>query len=73
MSADPFGHSATQASLLSAEVGFDSLWFLRIDLQDRANRIAKKEMQFIWRSSPSLGPTAQARLKSYRVGFPVVP
>ena len=32
---DPFGHSATQAALLSAEVGFDSLFFGRIDYQDR--------------------------------------
>ena len=28
---DPFGHSATQASLLSAEMGFDGLYFGRID------------------------------------------
>lgn len=32
---DPFGHSATQAALLSAEMGFDSLFFGRIDYQDR--------------------------------------
>ena len=30
---DPFGHSATQAALLSAEVGFDGLFFGRIDYQ----------------------------------------
>ena len=30
---DPFGHSASQAALLSAEVGFDSLFFGRIDYQ----------------------------------------
>ena len=30
---DPFGHSATQAALLSAEVGFDALFFGRIDCQ----------------------------------------
>ena len=30
---DPFGHSATQAALLSAEVGFDALFFGRIDYQ----------------------------------------
>ena len=32
--ADPFGHSATQAALLSAEVGFDGLFFGRLDYQD---------------------------------------
>lgn len=31
---DPFGHSATQASLLSADAGFDALYFGRIDYQD---------------------------------------
>lgn len=30
---DPFGHSATQAALLSAEVGFQGLFFGRIDYQ----------------------------------------
>jgi len=30
---DPFGHSATQASVLSAAVGFTSLFFARIDYQ----------------------------------------
>ena len=31
---DPFGHSATQAALLSAEVGFDALFFGRIDVRN---------------------------------------
>jgi alpha-mannosidase len=55
---DPFGHSATQAALLSAEVGFDALFFGRIDYQDHAWRVAAHEMQFNWAPSPSLGPTA---------------
>ena len=56
---DPFGHSATQAALLSAEVGFDALFFGRIDYQDHDQRVKNKEMQFSWAPSPSLGPTAQ--------------
>ncbi len=52
------GHSATNAALLSAEVGFDSLWFARIDYQDRATRLANKNMQFLWQASPSLGKDA---------------
>ena len=32
---DPFGHSATQAALLSAEAGFDGLFFGRVDYQVR--------------------------------------
>jgi alpha-mannosidase len=56
---DPFGHSATQAALLSAEVGFDGLFFGRIDYQDLALRTKAKAAEFIWRASPSLGPDAQ--------------
>ena len=56
---DPFGHSATQAALLSAEVGFDALYFARIDYQDYANRVNKTELEMLWRASPSLGASAQ--------------
>ncbi|CAE7840742.1 unnamed protein product [Symbiodinium sp. CCMP2592] len=56
---DPFGHSATQAALLSAEVGFQGLFFGRIDYQDLELRREKKEAEFIWRASPSLGSDAQ--------------
>jgi alpha-mannosidase len=30
---DPFGHSATQAALLGAEIGMDALFFGRLDYQ----------------------------------------
>ncbi|XP_059643821.1 probable alpha-mannosidase At5g13980 [Cornus florida] len=56
---DPFGHSAVQAYLLGAEVGFDSLFFGRIDYQDRAKRKNEKSLEFIWRGSKSLGSSAQ--------------
>ena len=52
---DPFGHSATQASLFGAESGFDALYFGRIDYQDLAVRIASRAIEFVWRGSPSLG------------------
>jgi len=55
---DPFGHSATQASLLSAEMGFDGLFFGRIDYQDRQLRQQSKSCEFIWDGSPSLGSTS---------------
>uniref|UniRef100_A0A6V7QUP3 Alpha-mannosidase n=1 Tax=Ananas comosus var. bracteatus TaxID=296719 RepID=A0A6V7QUP3_ANACO len=55
---DPFGHSAAQAYLLSAEVGFDALYFSRIDYQDRAKRINEKSLEVIWRSSKTLGSSA---------------
>ncbi|OMO52365.1 hypothetical protein COLO4_37248 [Corchorus olitorius] len=56
---DPFGHSAVQAYLLSAEVGFDSLFFGRIDYQDRAKRKDDKSLEVVWRGSKSLGSSAQ--------------
>ncbi|XP_071733945.1 probable alpha-mannosidase At5g13980 isoform X1 [Rutidosis leptorrhynchoides] len=56
---DPFGHSAVQAYLLGAEVGFDSVFFGRIDYQDRAKRKGDKSLEVIWRGSKSLGSSSQ--------------
>jgi hypothetical protein len=56
---DPFGHSATQAALLSAEVGFQGLFFGRIDYQDRELRINQSACEFIWRASEALGVNSQ--------------
>jgi alpha-mannosidase len=56
---DPFGHSATNAALLSAEVGFNSLFFGRIDYQDIDIRRKTRRAEFVWRASPSLGADAQ--------------
>jgi len=53
---DCFGHSATQAAVLSYQAGMDALFFGRLDYQDRAWRIANKKMQLYWQPSPSLGP-----------------
>ncbi|KAG2506589.1 hypothetical protein JM18_009418 [Phytophthora kernoviae] len=39
---DPFGHSATQGSLLSQGVGFDALYFARIDYQDYGQRTRRR-------------------------------
>eukprot|EP00456_Euglypha_rotunda_P038373 TRINITY_DN2949_c0_g1_i3.p1 TRINITY_DN2949_c0_g1~~TRINITY_DN2949_c0_g1_i3.p1 ORF type:complete len:782 (+),score=111.62 TRINITY_DN2949_c0_g1_i3:151-2346(+) len=66
---DPFGHSSTQAALLSAEVGFDSLYFMRIDYQDRQQRIASSNMETIWRASPSYGTTADVFSGAFIVGY----
>ncbi|GLT81598.1 hypothetical protein SLE2022_000390 [Rubroshorea leprosula] len=56
---DPFGHSAVQAYLLGAELGFDSLFFARIDYQDRAKRLQDKTLEVVWRGSKSLGSSSQ--------------
>ncbi|XP_077212125.1 alpha-mannosidase At3g26720-like [Tasmannia lanceolata] len=56
---DPFGHSAVQAYLLGAELGFDSLFFGRIDYQDIAKRKSEKSLEVVWRGSNTLGSSAQ--------------
>ncbi|XP_069124923.1 lysosomal alpha-mannosidase-like [Argopecten irradians] len=49
---DPFGHSREQASLF-AQMGFDGLFFGRLDYQDKDERIRKKSMEMLWRGSPT--------------------
>ncbi|KAG9141901.1 hypothetical protein Leryth_009276 [Lithospermum erythrorhizon] len=56
---DPFGHSAVQAYLLGAELGFDSLYFARIDYQDRTKRLSEKTLEVVWQGSKSLGSSSQ--------------
>ncbi|KAI7740719.1 hypothetical protein M8C21_023530 [Ambrosia artemisiifolia] len=56
---DPFGHSAVQAYLLGAEVGFDSLFFARMDYQDREKRKNEKTLEIVWQGSKSLGSSSQ--------------
>ncbi|KAJ8435413.1 hypothetical protein Cgig2_001065 [Carnegiea gigantea] len=41
------------------QVGFDSLYFARIDYQDRAKRKDEKTLEIVWRGSKSLGSTSQ--------------
>lgn len=55
---DPFGHSSTHASLLCSEVGFDSLFFGRIDYEDFQQRTEQRRLEFVWRGTASL-PDAQ--------------
>ena len=56
---DPFGHSATHASLLTYEAGFDAMYFGRIDGDDIARRQASLETEMVWRPSESAGPGNQ--------------
>ena len=48
---DPFGHSATQASYMTHGMGFDALYFGRIDYQDLEKRHHEKECEGLWASS----------------------
>ncbi|CAB9518020.1 Lysosomal alpha-mannosidase [Seminavis robusta] len=52
---DPFGHSATQASLMTSSMGFDALYFGRIDYQDMEIRHNTQECEGLWSSSASAG------------------
>lgn len=60
---DPFGHSNTEAWLLGAEAGMESLFWGRMDYQDRNMRYNKKQgtngFEWIWQGSKSLGKSAE--------------
>jgi lysosomal alpha-mannosidase len=51
---DPFGHARESASLM-AQMGFDGLFFARLDYQDKLNRLATKTTEMIWQASENLG------------------
>lgn len=42
--------------------------FGRIDYQDKAKRLREKSMEFIWKSSPSLGKTGIFPMKPAKLG-----
>lgn len=43
------------------QIGFDSLFFARIDYQDRAKRRDEKTLEVVWQGSKSLLSTSQVR------------
>lgn len=45
--ADAFGHSAATPELF-AKMGFEAIFFGRIDDDEKDNRKVKKELEFIW-------------------------
>ena len=52
---DPFGHSNTNTRFF-AEMGFDALFFARLDYKDKEKRLNDLEMEWVWRPNPeSLG------------------
>ncbi|XP_052868628.1 lysosomal alpha-mannosidase-like [Anopheles cruzii] len=50
---DPFGHSREQASLF-AQMGYDGMFFARLDYQDKNHRMATQTPEMVWRTSSSL-------------------
>lgn len=51
---DPFGHSATQASLMTSRMGFDAVYMGRIDYQDLTLRHLTQQCEGLWDASESL-------------------
>ncbi|KAG5887528.1 hypothetical protein JTB14_022140 [Gonioctena quinquepunctata] len=50
---DPFGHSREQAMIFK-QLGFDGVFFARLDFNDRIQRINNKTLDFIWQASPNI-------------------
>ena len=48
---DPFGHSQEQANIF-AKMGFDGLFFGRLDYADKEKRMKEKTMEMIWKGDP---------------------
>ncbi|XP_059478778.1 lysosomal alpha-mannosidase-like [Neocloeon triangulifer] len=54
---DPFGHARETASMM-AMMGFDGLFFARLDEADKRNRFEKKELELVWKASVNHGPSS---------------
>ncbi|XP_063225355.1 lysosomal alpha-mannosidase-like [Bacillus rossius redtenbacheri] len=54
---DPFGHSKETASIM-AQMGFDALFFARLDYQDKQRRKDMQTMEMVWRANKNLGSSA---------------
>lgn len=53
---DPFGHAREQASLFT-KMGYEGVFFSRLDWRDKTQRMNDKNMEMIWKSSDNLGET----------------
>ena len=59
-SVDPFGHSSMQQQLSGPASGFGGVTTARIDVQDFAERVLTRRLEWVWQTSPSLGESSQA-------------
>lgn len=55
---DTFGHSQAHAALLGA-MGARSVYFSRIDTEDRLHRASKRQLEFLWDAAPGRSPAAE--------------
>lgn len=65
--------SAIYVPQIFLQLGFDSLFFARIDYQDRAKRLMGKNLEVVWQGSKSLGSTSQVRALIFVVLLPFWP
>ncbi|KAK9903926.1 hypothetical protein WJX75_000663 [Coccomyxa subellipsoidea] len=65
---DPFGHSGTQASLMTGALGFDAIYFARTDYQDRQLRSNTKDLELLWRGAKSYGSSADVFTGNFPFG-----
>ena len=65
---DPFGHSAVQAYLLSAEVGFEALFWGRQTYSELEARKQNRSLEFVWEASETLGASAQVFTGAFSSG-----
>ncbi|XP_055848477.1 lysosomal alpha-mannosidase isoform X1 [Episyrphus balteatus] len=54
---DPFGHSREMASIF-AQMGYDGLFFGRLDYQDKTDRLVEQKAEMIWKASANLGESS---------------
>ena len=54
---DPFGHSIEQANIFT-KLGFDGLFFARLDWRDKERRMADMAMEMVWETSEDTGDDA---------------
>lgn len=47
---DPFGHSREQADLF-VKMGFEALFFARLDYRDKLKRKEEKSLEMLWKTS----------------------
>jgi len=66
---DPFGHSATQASLMTAGVGMEALFFGRIDQQDLTLRKSTRQCEGFWKPSEHHDAVFWGLTGSYRGNY----
>ena len=65
---DPFGHSREQANLF-AQMGFDGVFFARLDYADHDIRRKNKTMEMIWQGSDDLGKEADIFTHAMDMGY----